>query len=176
MTLTPRGVALERLAPPDSVIVLSACSIAMEPAWSLPQGGYGCPFFAALDLGSDERDAWNDFLSMWATDHMPEGHQLLGYASAFNDPHVGAALDLDKVLRETWFARPPEGRARLTDELADAARAMRLCIEFVEDEAADLDFGDGAHLSYLLRRDAWRRGRFAQRAPTPEATIWLEHS
>jgi hypothetical protein len=176
MTLTPRGVALERLAPPGSVGVLSACSITMEPAWSLPQGGYECPFFAALDLGADEREAWDDFLSMWATDHMPEGHQLLGYASAFNDPYIGAALDLDEVLRETWFARPPAGRTRLTDELADAARAMRLCIELNEDEAADLDFGDGTHVSFLLRRDAWSRGRFAQHPPTSEASIWLEHT
>ncbi len=174
MTLTPPGVTVERLAPPETVTVLTACSIALEPAWSLPQGRFDCPFFNQLDLAPDERSEWVDFLSMWQTDHMAEGHQLLGYASGLDDPYVGAALDLDEALRTTWFARPVQERLRPTDELADAARALRLCVEFREDETAGLDPGDGAPLSFLLRRDAWSAARFEQRGPMSEAAIWLQ--
>lgn len=92
------------------------------------------------------------------------------------DPYVGAALDLDEALRESWFARPPQELLRPTDELGDAARALRLCVQFREDETAGLDLGDGAPLSFLLRGDAWRAGRFEQRGPMSEAAIWLERS
>lgn len=177
MTFTT-GPARRPRDPPPEARVLPACEVELVPAWSLPRGGPDCPFLATLGLGDDARDVLRDVLSLWSSDRMPPGHQLLGYAHALDEPYVGAALDSDDALRERWLALEPREHVRPApdSELFVQARQYRLCAEFHDDPIARMAWGDGAPLSFLLRRDAWAQGAFEQASPSRVAVAWCQRS
>ncbi len=165
MTFTRGEVA--RVKAPNDVGVLDPRGLVFRPRWSLPSSQVPCPFTHEFDAGDSE--AYRDFRGAWELDEVG-GHQLLGYADGLDDPYLGTALDRDSALRERWFAEP---REEMSAEFSQAARAFRLCAQFWE---ADMDWGDGAPLSFLLHQDAWAAGRFNQQAPSREAGIWWQRT
>lgn len=172
MTFAVDPSEVHRVAPPPGARVLAASAVSLRPAWSLPSGGIECPFIASLALTSDERKVYRELREEWELDGEPSGHRLLGYAAAFDDPYVGTALDFDPELHARWFAGPPQQRMTLTDELATAARQLRSIVTFSAND--EMDWADGAPLSYLLKREAWARGAFHHQSPSREAAAWCQ--